>query len=300
MGTAHRQSEVVDDMTVWGPPGCPIDPGNSPRGEQGVHVGVKHRTWGGWYGDYSVGKGWSRPGIGFHWLVGKEPGRWVAFYPYGMRCNHAAGANANSVGIEVTGTDSEPFTEWQRWAVRQIVQWCASQGLPPVSITSPGRVSASSVNGWMNHAQVAGSDHGDYWQGQDDEYVMAGGPPAEEDDMFTDDDRAALQRILSQGSEEFRTVTSLGYQEIHGRHQWAYTDARGVLWRCVYRDEGPSWDKLDTGYMPSQWALLTWTKPESQWGESIMVTALDPEGKPWRCVWTDKDKWRSPEPLGKP
>jgi len=92
-------------------PGIPHDPTATYGGLAPIAL-VDHRTYGGWGGDYSVGKG-ARGKIGFQFLVGKEFGQWVQFADTSRLCYHAAGANSWSAGIEVTGVNEDEFTDWQ-------------------------------------------------------------------------------------------------------------------------------------------------------------------------------------------
>lgn len=156
-------------------PGIPHDPSPTHGGLSPI-AAVCHRTYGSWAGDYAVGKG-SRGSVGFHFLVGKVEGQWVQFADTNRVCYHAKGANSWSVGIEVTGTNDDPFTGWQLQACHQIVQWLhATHGIPLVYFDS-GR--AGPRAGFVAHNAVAGSDHGDRW-GDNWGRVLAAG---QEDDM---------------------------------------------------------------------------------------------------------------------
>lgn len=188
--------------------GVPYDPGPYPQGAQTPMQVVCHRTYGAWGGDYGVGKG-SRKGIGFHFLVGKDEGQWVQFYDTQQRCNHAAGGNRDSIGIEVTGTDDDVMTDWQVRALARIVDALAvGDGIPATHLDwSTGRV--GSYCGYRDHGQVAGSTHTDGWTRADwDRIVSATGQ--EVDDMFTDEDRAALQALAATVSRRQRWAFEWG------------------------------------------------------------------------------------------
>lgn len=188
-------------------PGVPHDPGPYPQGAQSPGQVVCHRTYGSWGGDYGVGKG-SRRGIGFHFIVGKQPGQWCQFYDSQQRCNHAAGGNRDSIGIEVTGTDDDTMTDWQVSALGQIVQWLASEhGIPAAKYQGPR---TSWYAGYRDHADVAGSTHTDGWTDSDWSRIIAAG---EQDDMFDDNDK---QRLLNVEGAVARLEKALAYNSADG------------------------------------------------------------------------------------
>ena len=123
-----------------------------------------HRTYGSWAGDFSIGRDGRRENgvmkpIGFHFLIGKEEGRWAQFYDTAVSCNHAAGANSWAVGIEVEGRNEQPLTDWQvracRWVITAI---CNKHGIPK-TYTDTG--SRRRINGVLPHSLVPGSTHTD-------------------------------------------------------------------------------------------------------------------------------------------
>lgn len=142
------------------------------HGDLSPIAAVCHRTYGGWSGDYAVGKG-ARGPIGFHFLVGKEAGQWVQFTSTDEVCYHAKGANGWSVGVEVTGTNEDPFTDWQVAACAQIVAWLHETHGIPLDYVDAGR--AGPRAGFVAHNAVAGSDHGDRWGANWDRIVAATG-----------------------------------------------------------------------------------------------------------------------------
>lgn len=154
-------------------PGVPQDNGYTAGGLNPVAV-VCHRTYGGWSGDYSVGKG-ARGKIGFHFLVGKNEGQWVQFGDTSRLMYHAKGANAWSIGIEVTGVNEDVFTDWQTRACRAIVEWISATHGIPKSYVDSGRTGRRA--GFIAHNAVAGSTHTDRW-GDNWTRVMGGNVPA--------------------------------------------------------------------------------------------------------------------------
>jgi hypothetical protein len=142
---------------------------------------ILHRTYGSWNGDYSVGVGTGREGIGFHFLVGKNSGNWVQFYDTRTKCSHAKGANSWSVGIEFEGKNEEPLTDWQIEAGGKVVRWLS--GDIPISLDAyydgPRKGQSSEYRG---HRTVADSDHGDYITRSDfDKMALGGAPPLPEE-----------------------------------------------------------------------------------------------------------------------
>lgn len=124
-------------MELWYP-NIPHDPGadctaqlNAARADAHPEQGlIVHRTIGRWPGDYGVGKGrrHSTPGT-FPVLIGQGYGEWVEFYPLNTRCTHAADAN-RWPGIEFSGMNGEPLTEWQILAGGHVVAFLFSLGMP--------------------------------------------------------------------------------------------------------------------------------------------------------------------------
>lgn len=141
-------------------PGIPQDPARSTHGFLSPICGVLHRTYGGWGGDYSVGKN-NPKGTGFHFLIGKHEGQVVQFADTTLCCWHAPGANHSAVGIEFTGTNAEPLTDWQvrlgAWIISAVSD---AHGIDKHTFyNGPTRRPANS--GWTTHAAVLGSDHSD-------------------------------------------------------------------------------------------------------------------------------------------
>jgi hypothetical protein len=157
-------------------PGIPFDQGSEAQGSLSPTAVILHRTYGSWAGDYSVGVGTGRPGIGFHFLVGKQPGNWVQFYDTRTKCSHAAGANSWSVGIEFEGKNEQPLTDWQIDAGGQIVRWLAGDvGIPLDAFYHGARKGQSRE--FRGHSTVADSDHTDYITRSDFDKMVAGAVP---------------------------------------------------------------------------------------------------------------------------
>lgn len=171
--------------------GVPFEGGPYGRGAQHPTSVVCHRTYGKWAGDMAVGRG-ARNGIGFHLLVGREPGQWCQFYDTAERCNHAAGGNTDSIGIEVTGTDAEPMTAWQVQALAQIVAALRDGDGIPVRHLPWGSGRVGSYHGYRDHAQVSGSTHTDGWTPADWARIVA---HLDGDDDMLPGDRDALVEV---------------------------------------------------------------------------------------------------------
>ena len=149
--------------------GIPHDPGACPQGSLQPRGVVAHRTYGSWPGDYQVGLG-SRDPVGFHFLVGPDPGDWVQFYSTDTRCAHAgtnAYGNDLSVGIEVSGVNEDRMTDWQISAVGTICAWLrTTHGIQLVYRFSTAHDLAAD-HGYIPHSAVRGADHSDYWTPDD-------------------------------------------------------------------------------------------------------------------------------------
>lgn len=210
-------------------PGIPQDPGSNPRGGFSPIGVVKHETFGGWNGDYSVGVGNADDVIGFHFLIGKNEGQWVQFYSIFTKCNHAAGGNSYYVGIEVTGSNDE-MTDWQRRASKAVCSFIMDEGSMPGVHATGGRQGA--FNGFINHLQVLGSDHDDYWHEDDANYATSGGAVTvsdDGDDELTEDQAAKLEAIFNRTENMERFYNDLA--------SGVFVDLRGYL------DTGPA-DKI--------------------------------------------------------
>lgn len=121
--------------------------------------GVLHRTYGGWAGDYSVGK-YTPNGVGFHFLIGKSEGQWVQFCDTTSKCWHAGGwPNGLGVGLEFTGRNGEPLTDWQVRAGAWVIAAVSNAHSIPYRYYHGPRI--GTFRGWLTHASVYGSDHTD-------------------------------------------------------------------------------------------------------------------------------------------
>lgn len=198
----------------------PHDPGadsasNGVR-SQAVRAVTLHRTVGSWPGDYSVGKNrhHSSPGT-FNFLIGADRDQAVMFYPPEVRCSHAAGANRAGPGIEFSGQNGAPLTDWQIEAGGELIRSLARDyGVPLVLYSGPRiAVDGSDYRGFVNHASVETEPryrHVDYVT--DDEFTrMAGGiTPAAEGD----EDLPFIIYII----------------EVGPKHGWLLADGTGYSW----------------------------------------------------------------------
>lgn len=161
-------------------PGWPTDP-TDPKGSLNPAALTLHRTYGGWPGDYSVGK----QGI-FQFLIGKEDGQYVQFMSTTSVAWHCNGSNFRSVGVELTGTNEDRLTDWQVTKLGELLRYMhAEHGIPlsyqdPIT-TPPASISVNHSNftGVIAHVSVATDDgstqHGDYVTVPD--YLRALGKP---------------------------------------------------------------------------------------------------------------------------
>lgn len=138
---------------------------------------VLHRTVGRWPGDLSIGThGGSQGYVSFHFLVGQDAGQWTQFAPVDVLCNHAAGANDWSFGIEISGMPDEELTAWQIERVAAILRWARDEwGIPLDKYDgSQGRIGAWS--GAIDHRHIAappGLAHSDGVEDPDWERICA-------------------------------------------------------------------------------------------------------------------------------
>ena len=112
---------------------------------------VLHRTYGFWIGDMLTLLKGRVPSV--HFLIGKTEGQWCQMVPVNVVANHAARANGWAVGIELTGRNEEPLTDWQVARVAEIAEWLHEKhGIPLAFYYEGGRV--SEFAGWLSHANV--------------------------------------------------------------------------------------------------------------------------------------------------
>jgi hypothetical protein len=124
-------------------PGCPIDDvgGYGPLTPIAV---VLHRTYGQWPGDYSVIKRGKLCQI----LIGKEPGQWVQFASTDQVHYHCNGANFRAFGVELTGVNEDPLTDWQVQRLHDVLVYASSAHGIPLDYLDPASVPLASV--WVN------------------------------------------------------------------------------------------------------------------------------------------------------
>ncbi|MBX7159346.1 MAG: N-acetylmuramoyl-L-alanine amidase [Acidimicrobiia bacterium] len=283
---------------------CPLlpnDPGPYPQGRQDPSQVICHRTYGSWAGDYGVGKG-SRRGIGFHFLIGKQPGQWVQFYDTAQRCNHAAGGNRDSIGIEVTGTDADVMTDWQVTALGQIVQWLADTHDIPASKYHGGRTGY--WHGYRDHADVAGSNHTDGWTDSDWARILA--HTGEADDMGWTDDRdtviGAIGRLEQIANWSFyqgygaHGGANVAHYYYYGQHVTVlHDDGRMVDWCARPQGWVQEWD-TGPGMCDPQGGIVVNTITDG----ALHVTTRSADRKAAiRVVYAPGEgQWRAPERIG--
>lgn len=169
----------------------PYDPGNAgiARPIQ-VQTVTLHRTTGRWPGDYSVGKNRDHNSGTFQFLIGQDDGQWVQFYPVNTFCSHAAGSNEVGPGIEISGQNGEPLTEWQVHALGIICRWLRDEwGITPTFAEGDPRVWADREPplGFITHNHVDYPPdrsylHNDYITPDEFARALAGPTPDPEDD----------------------------------------------------------------------------------------------------------------------
>lgn len=139
---------------------------------------ICHRTYGREAGDMAVATGRARKGISFHFYVTKR-GIVRQFVDTSVKAAHAKGANSWAIGIEVESLgNDDPMTEPQIAALGPLVRWIAATHNIPLTY-DPGPQRKGQRPGFIAHAAVAGSDHGDRWQPQEWNKLIANGPKPE-------------------------------------------------------------------------------------------------------------------------
>jgi hypothetical protein len=140
--------------------GCPQDPAQTFGDLTPVAITL-HRTYGGWSGDYSVGK---NQGL-FQFLVGQDDGQWVQFADTNRVSYHCNGANFKSFGIELTGTNEDVLTPWQVARLGEILHWAHDTHGIPLDYLDPGstppasvHVNSGSFSGVISHVSVQTDD----------------------------------------------------------------------------------------------------------------------------------------------
>jgi hypothetical protein len=141
-------------------PGCPQD-NATPMGALNPVAVVLHRTYGQWPGDYNVIKNNSL----CHFLIGQQDGQWVQFVDTNAVTYHCNGANFRAVGIELTGTNDDPLTDWQVTKLGDVLRYLNSaHGIPlgyvDAAVTPPASiwVNSGGFSGIISHDSVQTDD----------------------------------------------------------------------------------------------------------------------------------------------
>lgn len=196
----------------------PYDPGadthlNDSR-RQNVRAVTFHRTVGTWPGDHSVGKNrhHDTPGT-FNYLIGQDEGQHACFYPADVRCSHAAGANQAGPGIEFSGQNGEPLTDWQVRAGGELVRWLAAEfGVPLVFHDFPRiSVDGSGFAGFVTHSAVATQPqwlHYDYITGDEWSRMTTVAAP----DFF---EEPSMFFVVNEGKYAGRRLVAAGPRVLH-------------------------------------------------------------------------------------
>lgn len=141
---------------------------------------VLHRTTGYFNtGDYKVGKWGHYNGpatkgrsLGFHFLVGKNPGQIIQFVPADQRVNHVKAWSANYLGIELSGdvglsrdgyVYGEALTDWQIEMTAKICKWAGKlHGIPMTEVAHAREMHTVGVfHGLVGHRDLSRNDHAD-------------------------------------------------------------------------------------------------------------------------------------------
>lgn len=141
-------------------PGVPADPAPTFGALAPIAI-VLHRTYGGWGGDYAVGKRGT-----FQFLIGQDDGQWVQFASTDSVCYHCNGANLKAFGIELTGTNDDPLTDWQAARLGDVLRWGHAEHGIPLDYTDPLTIPPASIHvndgtfrGVLSHASVMTDDN---------------------------------------------------------------------------------------------------------------------------------------------
>jgi N-acetylmuramoyl-L-alanine amidase len=236
-------------------PGIPFDQGSESQGSLNPTAVILHRTYGSWNGDYSVGVGTGRPGIGFHFLVGKESGQWVQFYDTRTKCSHCAGANSWAVGIEFTGKNEEQLTAWQVQAGGEIVRWLSGDVGVPLDAYYDGPRKGQSRE-YRGHRTVADSDHTDYITRADFD-KMTGGEEAE---------------LMAAADDIIAAVNTHTSQE----NAWQAQSRRTQL----MFGQAHRWEITPDGKLRHQWHDPTANGGRGSWYAETWADNCNPEGTP--------------------
>jgi len=110
-----------------------------------VNAVTLHRTYGEWPGDYGVIKS---QGLA-HFLIGQEEGQRVQFADTSRVQWHCNGSNFKSIGVELTGTNDDPLTDWQVRSLSEVLRFAqAAHGVPIDAFVNPFTTPPASI--WVN------------------------------------------------------------------------------------------------------------------------------------------------------
>lgn len=129
-------------------PDWPTDP-VAPKGALAPVAITLHRTHGHWPGDYAAGK----TGL-FQFLIGQEDGQRVQFMSTTSVAWHANGANLKSFGVELTGTNEDPLTDWQVANLGEILRYAHDEHGIPLDYVDPITQPPASIH--VNNGQFFG------------------------------------------------------------------------------------------------------------------------------------------------
>lgn len=115
-----------------------------PKGTLNPRAIVLHRTYGQWAGDYAVIK---RDSL-CQFLIGKLDGQWVQFMDTTSVAYHCNGANFMAVGVELTGINDDPLSDWQISQLNEVLTYLHDLHHIPLSYLNPIMTKPASI--WVN------------------------------------------------------------------------------------------------------------------------------------------------------
>lgn len=144
-------------------------------------------------------------------LIGKEEGEYVQFMSTDRVAYHCDGANWKAFGVELSGYNEEPLTEWQIARLHDVLQYGHDHYAIPLTYADPATTEHASI--WVNGGNFRGVISHDSvrtdeaikqadgtWKSDQhsDAVTLADFQRAVEgDDMFQDNDRGLLQQIAN-------------------------------------------------------------------------------------------------------
>jgi hypothetical protein len=238
---------------------------------------VCHRTYGFPAGDLAVMRG-SRAPIGFHFLVLPD-GLLLQGASTTARCNHAAGANDWTIGIEVSSRSNEiPMTPAQIHTLGRLCGWISRTHSIPLRYFVEKKREGRRA-GFIPHWGIAGSNHGDGWSANEWSRIVAasGETAADRTGVSSTEDTQGDALMAMIVWEHDRQLHTFDVQDHNLMHRWfdlranrwtsevlAGPKAPSSMWREPVKNPQVSVARYNSGLHVTAGEVHAWFHPSSR------------------------------------